>query len=367
MIYYKRKSSFFNLSILLIFIFSGNSFANSISKISNSANENIKKPSGTLSIDSLKKPVNSKRTRAKKTKNQQPQIELNSLTSPISINNLVSSTLNQPSSKPTTNFLKNPEDKNQIITNDFTKKTNSTKSKSITVGNYIGIDFINTSLRYKNIEYNPYYISDYTLPKQKNSFGIKYFYAINYKRFFLAPELFFEYNNIKKQFDGQNEVWGFDNERLYQNSGYKFMKIHRIYGGKINFGYDITPVFSSFLFAGLSKIYYSSLGSPYELNTYDPDNPNANLETRYDVIKATGKDPHSVLHKSRNVPFFGFGSKIKLSNHFLLNAEYLIYNNFIGKTNGYEIKEFSSVINRSDYGEFNNKLRVFKLGLLYNF
>ena len=74
MIYYKRKSSFFNLSILLIFIFSGNSFANSISKISNSANENIKKPSGTLSIDSLKKPVNSKRTRAKKTKNQQPQI-----------------------------------------------------------------------------------------------------------------------------------------------------------------------------------------------------------------------------------------------------------------------------------------------------
>ena len=242
------------------------------------------------------------------------------------------------------------------------------KKPSRTVGNYLGIDFINTSLRYRYITYNPQLISDYTLPKYKNSFGIKYFYAINYKRFFLAPELFFEYNNIKKQFDGNNQTSGALNERLYQNAGYRFMKIHRIYGGKINFGYDITPVFSSFLFAGLSKIYYSSLASPYELNPYDPEYPEYNFEsTRYAVIKATGKDPHSVLHKSRNVPFFGFGSKIKLSNHFLLNAEYLIYNNFIGKSNGYEVKEYSNIIDRPDYMEFNNKLRVFKLGLLYNF
>ena len=241
------------------------------------------------------------------------------------------------------------------------------KKPSRTVGNYIGIDFINTSLRYKNIGYNPNYITDYTLPKHKNSFGIKYFYAINYKRFFLAPELFFEYNNIKKQFDGENINIGSLNERLYQNTGYRFMKIHRIYGGKINFGYDITPVFSSFLFAGLSKIYYSNLVSPYDLNTFDPQFPETKYETRYAVIEATGKDPHSVMHKSRNVPFFGFGSKIKLSNHFLLNAEYLIYNNFIGKSNGYEVNEFISDVVRTDYIEFNNKLRVFKLGLLYNF
>jgi hypothetical protein len=42
------------------------------------------------------------------------------------------------------------------------------------------------------------------------------------------------------------------------------------------------------------------------------------------------------MHKSKNVPFFGFGSKIKLSDHFSINAEYLIYDNFIAKTNGFK-------------------------------
>ena len=267
------------------------------------------------------------------------------------------------------NIIKNSEiDKNKIITESKEKESKfSKKSKSYTSGNYLGIDFINTSLTYRDVGYNPDFKSSYTLPKYKNSFGLKYFYAINYKGFFLAPEIFFEYNNIKKHFDGDNINTALYNERLVQNSGYKFMKIHRTYGGKINVGYDITPVFSSFLFAGLSKIYYSNLNSVYSLNASDPEYPDFNFETRYDVIKATGKDPFSVIHKSKNVPFFGFGSKIKLSDHFLLNAEYLIYNNFIGKTNGFNNKEFNSAVVRNDYFEFDNKLRVVKIGLLYNF
>lgn len=262
----------------------------------------------------------------------------------------------------------------QITVDSNTKKqgenklpTYIKKSSLRTSGNYIGIDFINTHLRYKNVGYNPHLITDYTLPKHKNGFGIKYLYAKNYKRFFIAPELFFEYNNTKKQFDGLNVNKEYLNERLYQNTGYRFMKINRIYGGKINFGYDVTPSFSSFLFAGLSRIYYSNLVSPYDLDPKNPAYENIGFESRYDVIKETGKDPHSIMHKSRNVPFFGFGSKIKLSNHFLLNAEYLIYKNFRGKSNGYEVKEFTSIIDRHDYIEFNNKLRVIKVGLLYNF
>jgi len=231
------------------------------------------------------------------------------------------------------------------------------KSKSRTVGNYLGIDFINTSLSYRKIEYNPNKVSNYTLPKHKNSFGLKYFYAINYNRFFLAPELFFEYNNIKKHFDGYNANVGSTNERRFENLGYEFIKIRKIYGGKINFGYDATPNFSPFLFAGLSKIYYSQLSSVYAYSL------------RNDIIKTTGKDSFSIMHKSKNVPFFGFGSKIKLSNHFSINAEYLIYNNFITKTSAYKNKNYiapAKVVN-SDFAEFSNKLRIIKLGLLYNF
>lgn len=137
------------------------------------------------------------------------------------------------------------------------------------------------------------------------------------------------------------------------------MKIHRIYGSKINFGYDITPNFSPFLFAGLSKIYYSNLASVYTLSRF---------ESRYDVINKTGKDPFVIMHKSKNVPFFGFGSKIKLSDHFSINAEYLIYDNFIAKTNGFKNKDFRSDDSyRANYAEFYNKLRIIKFGLLYNF
>ena len=231
------------------------------------------------------------------------------------------------------------------------------KSKSRTAGNYIGIDFINTSLSYRKIEYNPNRVSNYTLPKHKNSVGLKYFYAINYNRFFLAPELFFEYNNIKKHFDGDNTNVGAYNGRLFEQFGYEFMKIRKIYGGKINFGYDATPNFSPFLFAGLSKIYYSQLSSVYAYSF------------RNKIINTTGKDSFSIIHKSKNVPFFGFGSKIKLSNHFSINTEYLIYNNFITKTSAYKNKNYianEKVVN-SDFAEFSNKLRIFKLGLLYNF
>ena len=232
------------------------------------------------------------------------------------------------------------------------------KSNSRTVGNYIGIDFINTHLRYRNIGYNPNSISQYTLPKYKNSFGVKYFYAINYNRIFLAPEIFFEYNNIKKYFDGRNSSIDDLNERLTKNFGYRFMRINKIFGSKINFGYDVTPNFSPFLFAGLSRIYYSNLDSVYTLSGF---------QSRYDVINATGKDPFSIIHKSKNVPFFGFGSKIKLSNHFSISAEYLIYKNFIAKTNGFKNKDYNHSQTPSDYVEFDNKLRIVKLGLLYNF
>jgi hypothetical protein len=66
-------------------------------------------------------------------------------------------------------------------------------------------------------------------------------------------------------------------------------------------------------------------GERMDINYYNMD---FNSVNKNDIINNTGKDSFSIMHKSKNVPFFGFGSKIKLSNHFSINAEYLIYNNF---------------------------------------
>ncbi len=233
------------------------------------------------------------------------------------------------------------------------------KSKSRTVGNYIGIDFINTYLRYRNYGYGNTNseisnISDPTLPKYKNSFGLKYSYALNYRGIFLAPELFFEYNNIKKYFDGDNSSTSEFNERLPSNYGYKFLKIHRTYGAKINLGYDVTANFAPYLFAGISKIYYSDLNSVYPAHLRDS------------VTTQTGTDPFKIIHKSQSVPFFGFGGKIKLSERIALNAEYLIYD-FMAKTNSYKNKDYSESISRTDSTDMRVALRVTKVGLTYNF
>ena len=241
------------------------------------------------------------------------------------------------------------------------------KSKSQTAGNYIGIDFINTYLRYREYGYyapkednktNYSSISDPTYPKYKNSFGLKYSYAINYRGIFLAPELFFEHNNIKKYFDGDNSATLDRNQRLPSNYGYKFMKIHRIYGAKINLGYDVTTNFAPYLFAGISKIYYSNLSSVYEANQ------------RESIINKTGEDPFKIVHKSKSVPFFGFGGKIKLSERLALNTEYLIYD-FMVKTNSYKNNNYQAYdINHSKrvgFNDFKVALRVAKIGLTYNF
>lgn len=241
------------------------------------------------------------------------------------------------------------------------------KSKSRTAGNYIGIDFINTNLRYRQYGYNTQEeeikysaVTESTFPKYKNSFGLKYSYAINYRGIFLAPELFFEYNNIKKYFDGDHSSSGIFDQRLLSRHGYKFMNIQRTYGAKINLGYDVTTNFAPYLFAGISRIYYSNLNSPYL------------GEDRQDVIDKTGTDPFKIMHKSKSVPFFGFGGKIKLSERLALNAEYLIYD-FMVNTNYRKFENYTtgptnvSYVNSAKFADFRVALRVAKIGLTFNF
>ena len=279
-------------------------------------------------------------------------------------------------------FIKNSA-QNKIITTTTTEHEEAIiihkKIKSRTVGNYLGIDFINTGLRYRNMGY---YIgeaklnttSGYTTPKYKNSFGLKYFYALNYRGFYIAPEIFFEYNNIKKHFDGDNF---FERQHINQRNplrfGYKFLKIHRTYGGKINFGYDITPNFAPFVFTGISKIYYSALDSIYPKRIYSNEDNSDNFTDVQNYLQENGQiNPFSVIRKSKLAPFFGFGTKIKITDRFLLNAEYLIYylrlkSNSQGQKNPnvdtYQLQTQDS----SDFNDFEASLRIAKVGLLYNF
>jgi len=274
-------------------------------------------------------------------------------------------------------FIKNSA-QNKIITTTTTEHEEAViihkKIKSRTVGNYLGIDFINTGLRYRNIGYyngeaklNP--VSGYTTPKYKNSFGLKYFYALNYRGFYIAPEIFSEYNNIKKHFDGDNSLSEHYNQRDPMQFGYKFLKIHRTYGGKINFGYDITPNFAPFVFAGISKIYYSALNSIYpKLGYYD--NSFEYIDFQKYMSDHNQKSPFSIVHKSKLAPFFGFGAKIKITDRFLLNAEYLIYDLRLNTgTQGYKNQNINNVNSRdsSDYSDFEATMRIAKVGLLYNF
>lgn len=276
-------------------------------------------------------------------------------------------------------FIKNSA-KNKIITTTTTEHEEAIiirkKIKSRTVGNYLGIDFINTNLRYRNIGYyigeaklNP--VSGYTTPKHKNSFGLKYYYAINYRGFYIAPEVFFEYNNIKKHFDGDNTRLEYFNQRDHSQFGYKFLKIHRTYGGKINFGYDITPNFAPFVFTGISKIYYSALDSIYPRLAYNHDG-SSYIDIQNYMSERNQKSPFAIVHKSKLAPFFGFGAKIKITDRFLLNAEYLIYDLRLSSNNqGFKNQNIDNVNvgaqDSSDYSDFEAPIRIAKVGLLYNF
>ena len=167
-------------------------------------------------------------------------------------------------------------------------------------------------------------------------------------------------NNIKKYFDGDHSSSGIYDQRLHSRHGYKFMNIHRTFGAKINLGYDVTTNFAPYLFAGISKIYYSNLHSPYL------------GEDRQDVIDKTGTDPFKIMHKSKSVPFFGFGGKIKLSQRLALNAEYLIYD-FMVNTNYRKFENYTigstgvPYVNSAKFGDIRVALRVAKIGLTFNF
>jgi hypothetical protein len=285
---------------------------------------------------------------------------------------------NKNSSINTSNQAENKSEFKSTIISEYQEVTEvRKKSKSRTVGNYFGIDFINTNLRFfdggiseqNNVNTGEFFKSTY-MEKYKNSFGLKYYYALNYRGFFLAPELFFEYNNTKKFIEynaNQNPLY---NERASWRFGNEFLKIHKIYGGKINFGYDVNPNFAPFVFVGISRIYYSNLNSIYPRFVISKYPVFVATDVRQYMLDRNQKDPFAIMRNSTIDSFFGLGAKIKISERFLLNAEYLIYNKFkaskVYKNHNINNNEISTQ-DSAFSNQFDAYLRVAKIGLLYNF
>lgn len=300
---------------------------------------------------------------------------------------------NLSNTKSSKNFIKVADQKPDSILKRIKKNQKAqsfTKSETKTVGNYLGVDFINTALRYEQINKMPAnydqlnYFNSISREstekayKSKDGFAIKYLYAVNFNGIFFAPEIFYNHINIK-HFDSKNELEDTD-MTLPNIFGYRFNKIQNQYGAKLNIGYDLNSDFALYGFVGISRVRYSNLYSLYpykEIQTVvghysSINNPIINYNEAFKVYNGTA-----------TAPVYGFGGKIKLSKRFYLNGEYMI-SDFYSKTNSKKfIKKDGELYenygctkpdtpqmcnrNRSDSIKLRNFLRIFKIGITFNF
>ncbi|NBX53375.1 MAG: hypothetical protein EBT63_06990, partial [Proteobacteria bacterium] len=312
-----------------------------------------------------------------KTKNYAQKIDSKSL----SIKNPVAPTLTtkkiQAPLAISDNFSAKPLNSNQFQGKDFIekssikspKKSSSTNSESLTSGNYIGVDFIKTDMSFREV----WLTSDnLTLKKpfstdSKNSFGIKYMYALNFNKLFIAPEIFYEKTNIKKQSDLDGTIY--DVYKQFESYGYRWLDIESRMGAKLNLGYDVNPYFAPYFFAGYSLTKYRNLWSSYLFyDTYGAPPPSSNQEY---FTSQYGQSPFSIKNGNAGSPFYGFGAKIKISSRFFLNTEY-IAQNFKIKTGHKRIlnDRYTDAIYpdiNSNKVSINTRLQIFKIGLAYNF
>jgi len=189
-----------------------------------------------------------------------------------------------------------------------------------TEGNYLGADLVGTSLDFKEERNNGGYF------KGKGSdvgygVGLNYKYAFNFSDFFIAPGVFFEYNNTEAKIeDAGNSA---DN---------RSMKIKSRHGVKADFGYDINDMFAPYVTVGYANVAYQ---------TKNWNNSPADLSSK----------------SGNNYGFFiGTGLKFEPVKDFSLNLEYNVQETFNAKT--------TPSANSKGY---ETKISVLKLGAAYHF
>ncbi len=201
----------------------------------------------------------------------------------------------------------------------------SSAANAKTQGNYIGLNLINTEVELFSIttEHNE-------RPKEFDSYskttsfsgGLNYKYAFNFNKFFVAPEIFFDFNKAK----GRAKYSDQDNVTYYNT------EIKNSVGAKLNLGYDITDKFA------LSGFFGHSIN-----------------RVRYNYTYLNDIFENNLNYKTREAFIYGLGLKYDLTKRFSLNASY-------------EIVQFglsNDVFNTTD--KINPDFSVAKLGLAYNF
>lgn len=269
------------------------------------------------------------------------------------------------------NSKKNQKTFNEIIIKPKLNEVNI-NNKINTQGHYLTIDFISSKANYDEFrqtkkqnyydseDYNSYGYSGLKSPyKTANSLGIRYGYAFNYRGFFLTPEIFYDKINLKTKLYPDINI-GFEAPEIregeirdYEDIMYEFksLQIHKIYGLKLNFGFDINSFFSAYISGGLGAIDHSITSGIYDKVYLISENLNFDF------------NPNPQIRRKTTKPFFGIGLKLKLNDALNLVSEY----------QRYDIKSPTQTFNANDrknfeYGSFiNAKLVIAKIGLSYNF
>ncbi|MBM3589878.1 MAG: porin family protein [Alphaproteobacteria bacterium] len=230
--------------------------------------------------------------------------------------------------------------------------TQPTKAFSRTSGNYVGVDFIKTSLSFSKHSYYKNYSdkSIHTHPTSSDSFGLKYSYAFNYKNFFIAPGLIFELNNTKNNLNLSSNAG--ESELILQGATYS--KIHKRYGAKIDIGFDFNDYFSAYSTYGYAINYFTNYSSAY-----------------YDVDLPSNSNQWFTYKSHTTSPFIGAGLRIKINGNWLINAEYN-HTRFTTLTNAKNIYGDITTLYRGTYEaphktKFDNIINIIKLGVNYAF
>ncbi len=205
----------------------------------------------------------------------------------------------------------------------------STSSFAKTQGSYVGIDFVNTRLKF--YEKTLYTDGTYSYKKPASAdnsnpgAGISYKYAFNFNGLFIAPGLIAEYNNANT--DGVK----------YSSIGQsRRMNIKGRFGAKLDIGFDIGNYVSPYITGGYTGIIYRT----------------RNYGNEY-------SDSYGYKTATTGEFFGGFGFKFDLTNNMAFNLEY----------NFQKLTAKTSIVNPAVpfSADYKTRFDVMKAGFSYNF
>lgn len=198
-----------------------------------------------------------------------------------------------------------------------------------TEGNYLGLDYLRISAKTKTTKEASSNADTYfntNVKDSANGFGVQYKYAFNINNFFIAPGAFFEKIGTEAKVNDKVNGW----EQSFT--------INNRYGAKVDFGFDVTNNFATYIPVGYAMY-------DYELKTRDYTNI-ASLTT-----KTSGR---------KGALLYGIGFSFYPSDKISINLEYN-RSKLDVKSGGNTGLIGGAILNAK------TNLDIFKLGFSYHF